>query len=259
MSFSFTYEEYILLLIKMRQIAPIITLNSYSQKSFNNGYILRHDVDLDLDKAYEMSKIEKEIGIASSYFILSTSDMYNINSKKNRIIINDMLNEGFEIGLHFDPTIYGDINEHKLHMYVMEEVDMIQTITGKKLESISLHNPSISNRFPIFTGFNNAYDGALFSDELYLSDSCKNFRNKEIYSFIKKGETNVLQMVFHPIHFAEKTETYYSSFLKILYKRVLEIDDLMKNNKNYKEGMSLTNLSNLIYNMREDKDDKNNF
>ena len=52
--------------------------NDYKDVFFNeltsdkNQLIIRHDVDLDCELAYEMSNIEKDMGIKSSYFFLLT-------------------------------------------------------------------------------------------------------------------------------------------------------------------------------------------
>ncbi len=251
MSFNFTYKEYAQLLSLMKQTANIYTFESFAfGVKKENGYILRHDVDLDLDKAFKMFIIEKNIGIVSTFFLLTTSNLYNINSKKNRMIIGEMIKNGFEIGLHFDPTIYNEFDERKLYKYVREEAKIIEQISGKKVNSISLHNPSLHNKYPIFNGYNNAYHVDFFSDEFYISDSCKSFRNKDIFKFIEYGKDNIIQVVFHPIHFSEKQETYSESFLEIIKNKVIEIDDMMKPNKTYNiEEPLLSKLVNTMHNL----------
>lgn len=251
MNFNFTYKDYILLIIKMMKISKINTFKSHAESNLQNGYILRHDVDIDLHCAYKMASIESEMGISSTYFILSTSDLYNINSKKNRQLIKKMDKDGFEIGLHFDPTIYGDVSDEQLYMHVLNETKIIEDIIGKKIESISLHNPSVHNKYPIFINYNNAYDKRFFSEENYISDSCKSFRNKDIYKFIKNGDTNVLQMVLHPIHFSDSGESYYSSFLDIICNKIDEMDQIMEVNSNYLEGLRITSLTNIIKSKKE--------
>ena len=250
MNFNFTYKDYILLIIKMMKISKINTFKSHAESNLQNGYILRHDVDIDLHCAYKMASIESEMGISSTYFILSTSDLYNINSKKNRQLIKKMDKDGFEIGLHFDPTIYGDVSDEQLYMHVLNETKIIEDIIGKKIESISLHNPSVHNKYPIFINYNNAYDKRFFSEENYISDSCKSFRNKDIFKFIEYGKDNIIQVVFNPIHFSEKQETYSESFLEIIKNKVIEIDDMMKPNKTYNiEEPLLSKLVNTMHNL----------
>src|SRR5438552_1530033 len=45
---------------------------------------LRHDVDLDLEAALHMSALERELGIGSTYFLMTTSVFYNLASPEGR-------------------------------------------------------------------------------------------------------------------------------------------------------------------------------
>ena len=60
------------------------------EKDKTSQVILRHDVDFSLDCALEIAKIEREIGINSSYYFLLSSDSYNIFSKENQKIIREI-------------------------------------------------------------------------------------------------------------------------------------------------------------------------
>lgn len=63
--------------------------------------VLRHDIEFSIDRAYELSKIESEEGIASSYFVQITNNAYNAFSEKNIRMIRDMSRRGHHIGLHY--------------------------------------------------------------------------------------------------------------------------------------------------------------
>ncbi len=41
---------------------------------------LRHDVDLDLEAALELSALERELGVRATYFLMTTSVFYNLAS-----------------------------------------------------------------------------------------------------------------------------------------------------------------------------------
>ena len=64
--------------------------------------------------AYEFSRIEERNQIVSTYYILMTSDLYNPISMTSQKLIKRMSEEGFEIGLHFDPTVYGEISNYRV-------------------------------------------------------------------------------------------------------------------------------------------------
>ncbi len=44
--------------------------------------ILRHDIDYDVKKALGIAEIESGAGISSTWFVLLTSSLYNVYSKK---------------------------------------------------------------------------------------------------------------------------------------------------------------------------------
>lgn len=237
----FSYNNYKKILEKMKTINKIYNFKLVD-RDVKHGYILRHDIDFDIERAYSMFNIEKEMNVTATYFILVTSDLYNILSYKNKNIIKGMSANGFEIGLHFDPIIYGDISLNQMQKQVEKECSIIEDIIGEKVQTISLHNPSIHNQYPLFEAYKNTYSKEFFNPELYLSDSCKDFRGKKVSEFIKKGENNLLQVLFHPIHFSENGETYIESFNKIIEFKINSFDKYIRLNKTYKNEIKENTL-----------------
>lgn len=228
----FSYSGYEKLLKEMRKIGNIHTFNSLNPND-NTGFILRHDVDFDIDSAYKMSIVEQKSDVLSTYFVLVTSQIYNLNSKINREKIKEMHRAGFEIGLHFDPTVYSEIGTDLLEKHMKSEANVIEQIIDEKITSISLHNPTSHGLYPIFKGYTNAYDQAYFSEGTYISDSCKNFRGKDIKQFIQNGISQQLQIVLHPIHFGEVETSYINTFTNIILKQLDEFDKSMSVNSKY--------------------------
>src|SRR5579859_3672042 len=72
-----------------------------------SGIILRHAVDLDILPARRLAELEAEVGVRSTFFFLVSGHTYNPASIQNRPHLRALVNLGFEIGLHFDPTLYG--------------------------------------------------------------------------------------------------------------------------------------------------------
>lgn len=239
----FTYDNYRKILELLKQNGKIYRFNEFVN---GVGILLRHDVDFDICKAYELAQIEKEKDVKSTYFILTNSDYYNITSMKNRVLLKEMNKNGFEIGLHFDPTIYGDINFSEMSRKVEFECSMIENITGEKVSSISLHNPSIHNQYPIFNGYVNAYSKEYFNTEYYFSDSCMNFRGKNILEFASKANKNMVQVLLHPIHFSSNGQKYPDIFKNIIGIKINEFDNLMRINATYKNDIGQDSLYNFI-------------
>ena len=83
--------------------------NDYHFASFNNTkfagikqVFLRHDIDLCLSRAHDMAQIEKELGVHSTYYIMTRGAFYNIFSPASIELIEKIKNLGHDIGLHFD-------------------------------------------------------------------------------------------------------------------------------------------------------------
>jgi hypothetical protein len=230
------------LLLRASQLGPV---ESFEQAPTDCGIILRHDVDIHVRPAYEMSRLEKECGVRSTYFFLTTANTYNLNSTRDRKLIREMADEGFEIGLHFDPTIYGDISEEELQSKAETEAALIELVSGKKVRSISLHNPSIHGQYPAFNGFINAYDPEYFQPDNYLSDSRLSFRGKDPMGFIDRARTTRLQVLLHPIFYI-KSGTYAGLLEELVLGYADDLDYSCSLNPEYNKEMHGRRLKEFI-------------
>ena len=84
--------------IPAREVSP-------QQTSF---FVLKHDVETDVNKAYEIAKIEKNYGHKGSYYVQA----YLLNDEKNISLLKEMQEMGHEISYHYDvlDASKGDIN-----------------------------------------------------------------------------------------------------------------------------------------------------
>lgn len=226
----FTYKNLKEFLCYMKTISKVTSLANWDG---SNAIILRHDVDLDVRAAYNLSLIEKECDVESTFFIMTTCYFYNPLFLENRKKLSEMANNGFEIGLHFDPTVYGDISMNELKRKVDMEVKILESIVNREVKSISLHNPFIHGQYPIFKGYRNAYHKDIFYDEVYLSDSCMNFRGKNPFEFIKKSKKQPIQILLHPIHYTEEGNNYIAIFCNYILEMTEYIDMNLRVNSTY--------------------------
>ena len=208
----------------------------------SNSIILRHDVDLDVKAAYDLALIEKDCNINSTYFFMTSSHTYNCLSQDNRKQIKDISDLGFEIGLHFDPSIYKYSNTKELKKKVDDEAIILSSITNQPIKSISIHIPSLHGQFPIFEGYNNAYDKQIFSKERYLSDSLMKFSN-DIYEFVKNSEKFTIQILLHPMYYTKNGITIPEIFFHFICDFIDKTDKMAKRNLTYAEMMKTDLLS----------------
>jgi len=194
-------------------------------------FLIRHDVDFDLQLAHNVAVIEKEMKVVSTFFILTSCHSYNILSKKNRTLLKEMRDMGHEIGLHFDPTLYPE----NLEQNFGKEIEILSFACDEQVKSVSLHNPSLHGQYPLFKNYVNAYDSKLFSDENYISDSRYSFRGKNPYEFLKKIEKSMIQILLHPMHYSEKGNGYDSVLTDTFLKYMTDVHETFLVNSTYVE------------------------
>jgi hypothetical protein len=226
----FTYEGLARYLNYLKKQAKVMPLREWRSGS---GVILRHDVDLDLRAARRVCEVEERVGVSSTYFILLSSGFYNPISAEGRTILRQMAAGGFEIGLHFDPAVYGDVTKRLMQEKVQMEADILAEIVGQRVESVSLHNPSVHGKYPLFKGFRNAYDPSIFADGNYFADSCMDFRGKDPYEFVKRAKEMPIQVVLHPLHYSENGGDYVDAFCRYVSETMEGIDRTFRVNKTY--------------------------
>lgn len=206
MSWQFTYDglrKYFAFLGEQGTVTSFENMDKV-----NNPIVLRHDVDLDPTAAFYLAGVESKFSIKSTFFFRVASPTYNIFALK--FLLHWFCEKGFEIGLHFDPAIYSSEIQHMCEL----EIKILESMLPKKscVKSISLHNPSIyKNKFSV-EGFIDAYDKKVWGDSNYISDSCKNFRAKEPYEFVRAAK-KPMQILLHPLYYAE-TDFPYSEIIK---------------------------------------------
>ena len=108
--------------------------------------LLRHDVDLSLEAALLMAKLEKSLGIKATYFFLLYNNYYNPLSPNGRRIIKEIDSLGHEVGLHwYYPDYVGNgwQKKFKTSLYLLED------ITGKRVLTASQHDPSLTKKFDV--------------------------------------------------------------------------------------------------------------
>ncbi len=224
---EYTYSSYVSIINKLRAYGYTpIRFCDVSDK-IDNPVIIRHDVDLDLQKAVELAVYEKEEMISSTYFVLITSDYYNIFSRNNIKNVKNLMKLGHEIGLHFDVTVYEDnMAIDCLVEKVIKEIRLLEDIIEKGVKSISWHIPRqdlIGVHIDKLDekGIYNAYDPMFYYGYKYVSDSMMRWR-EPIEEYVEKKRYNKMQILTHPIWYRESMNmTKYEIIRENHQKRIM--------------------------------------
>ncbi len=198
----FTYDWYRFLIDTL--INSGYTNVNYAEKPCDNlSFILRHDIDNSIPKALEIAKIENELNVKSTFFVLLTSDFYNIASKKNHTLLREIVSLGHTLGLHFDEVAYrgsnnvGSIDTPSL---IVRECNIMSSILDIPITAVSMHRPSKETLQADYhiPGIINSYSNHFFNEFKYLSDSRCRWR-EPIIDIIKNRQCNNLHILTHPI------------------------------------------------------------
>lgn len=205
---QFTYKAYENLICNLYN-------NGYQIKDYHNYFecdecaILRHDIDYDLERAVNLSKIEKDNGVKSTYFILLTSDFYNPVSKASLKVFDKLRKHGHEIGLHFDEVHYQkkDVkwNQNEIIENILKEVELLGKIIGEPVKVVSMHRPSrqtLESNLEI-PGIINSYSNEFFKDFKYVSDSRMRWR-EDIEKMVTNKEYHRLHILTHSFWYGEE-------------------------------------------------------
>ena len=205
---NFTYQAY-------GQMLQVLRERNYSICTYHNHadydkcVILRHDVDMCLDKALRFAIFERDLDVVSTFFILLTSNHYNIASRKNLRIIKEIVGMGHEIGLHFDEARYGRaeilINAQEL---IEKERKIMSDILSINISVVSMHRPS-KDALAADWRFENAvnsYSQTFFRNFKYLSDSRRRWR-EPVMDIITNATHDKLHILTHPFWYADEETT----------------------------------------------------
>jgi hypothetical protein len=166
-----------------RELLEAAKAGGYRFARFGEGpedgdLFLRHDVDLSLDAAVRMAELEAELGIATTYLLMTEAVFYNLASSEGAATIARLRGLGHVVGLHaVHPNASLD-----------ERFDPV----------VSWHNPRPEYMSDEILGAVNAYGERYFSPATYRSDSNQHWRSGCPHDELRAGAFPWLQILVHP-------------------------------------------------------------
>ena len=195
----FSIDSYIKLISDLKDLN--YNFVSYNEvNKLERNIVLRHDIDMSIDLAYDMALIERDMGVSSHYFILVRSGLYNIFEPETSDKLNKIVEFGHSVGLHLDASIYCD-DRSGLEKYAEYECKVLESVINKGVEFISFHRPvdSLLDYDQNIAGRMHTYQTKFFKDIGYCSDSKGGwyYGHPLDHDAIKEG--SALQLLTHPI------------------------------------------------------------
>ncbi len=203
---------------------------------------MRHDIDMDIQRAVEMARLEAELGVRATYFVLISSDFYNVFSARNTAGLREITALGHSVGLHFDEMKYRNTPPRYLAMKIEQEIDLLETCVGP-VTTVSLHRPSeatLSADYRIRGGMvANSYSTEFFKKFKYVSDSRRNWR-EDIYEIITSHTYDKLHILTHPIWYHADDRSMKDTMKEFVIRAKKErYDSLLDNIRDFKSVLLL--------------------
>ena len=258
---NFTYKSY-------REMLQAFANKNYTFEFFQNAasllaekklfVLLRHDIDVELEKALKIAQIENELNIKSTYFFLLRTQHYNVFSSENTEIIKEILSLGHQPGIHFDCSAYPELFEslhlnplecnenHSLELQMLEakkkaclpdacktEAAIFESWFKNKISIISYHRPGkfvLSNNEQISGGFLHTYL-PIFTDQIeYKADSRGLWRFGNPLGSQAFKNSQPMQINIHPIWWSEVERSANQALLDALKMKKLNLQQSFTEN-----------------------------
>ncbi len=207
---DFTFKGYKSLLEELKKHYTFTSFSSvkYSHRKLDSKLILRHDIDLSLEKAADMSELENEMGISAVYFLFLRSPFYNLFSHKGEQLVKRIIKNNHYIGLHFDYSKYMNITPAEVTHHILQEIRFMEQFYSIKLDSVSFHRPFDVEFFQkLELGlYPHAYETVFLNDFTYVSDSRGLWRYGHPMAQQAFKERKPLQILIHPIWWKKEGE-----------------------------------------------------
>jgi len=156
--------------------------------------LLRHDVDLSLDAALATAELEAEAGAVATYFLMTRSEFYNLDSPSGTAAIEQLRGLGHRVGLH---AVWPHVDRD-------ERFDPV----------LAWHNPDPEYMREPVEGFLNVME-APWAD-VYRSDSNQHWRQGCPHEELAAGAFERLQLLTHPEIWVYGGETMGETMLSML-------------------------------------------
>ncbi len=164
----------------------------------NNVAAWRHDIDFSPHRALALAKIEADLGLRSTFYVLLNGSFYNPLEAQIVDILHNIESLGHVVGLHFDASL--DIGP--LEDRLTKEAEILSGLIQTKVSCFSVHNPSVvypeSLKSEICGGLFNASHDHLRETFVYSSDSNGIWRFRPMPDVVSDPTVENLYALTHP-------------------------------------------------------------
>jgi len=193
-----------------RELLELLKEGGYTSADYRDGLgvgasrravFLRHDIDYSPAWALSLARINRDAGVAGTFFFQIRSPNYNLHSYPALSAIREIGALGQHVGLHF--SVEQGTPNADLAGCILADFKVLQTAVPEALPVFSWHNPSV---FPglletvpdiVVPGLVNTYARPFIALVKYYSESNLRHSVADLKAIVLRGEQR-LQLLFHP-------------------------------------------------------------
>jgi len=162
----------------------------------------RHDIDFSVHRGLSLAKIEAELGVMATYFVLLHSPFYNAFELDVSDSLRQISGLGHSIGLHFESGYYGKIERETLEGRLALERRILEELLDVEVGVFSFHNPELDGSLSIdddaLGQMVSTYGRSLRNNYRYISDSNGIWRLEHLPAIVSDKGSSRLHVLTHP-------------------------------------------------------------
>jgi hypothetical protein len=174
------------------------------------GLVVRHDIDLSLERAVAVGAVEAEAGVRATFLVMVDSPVYALDDGPARAALAALREQGHDVGLHMDLGPRGEVPGLAIED-VLPEVgacrERLAAVLGEDVRAVSFHRPAdplVAALAPVadVAGMVNAYAAPLM--RCYLADSAGAWRHGDPRPVLRDPPCDTVQLLIHPFWWGDE-------------------------------------------------------
>jgi hypothetical protein len=199
-----------------RELLDAAAAGGYRWASFDaeptaGDLFLRHDVDLSLEAALAMARLERDAGAHATYFLMRESVFYNLDAALGRETLDELRALGHAVGLH---AVYP------------------RAVRDERFDPVvAWHNPDPEYVHDPVDGLVNVMAAPWFTKGKYRSDSNQHWREGCPHEELRAGGFEWLQLLVHPEIWVYSGSTMGETMHAMLEQKQAELLEYLVNDR----------------------------
>lgn len=165
--------------------------------------LLRHDVDYSLEMAVELAKVNADLGVGGTFFVLLRGESYNLLGSRAYDLVSEVVGLGQRIGLHHVAPPPND--EANTEAGIAQDFTTARRALPDLSPVFSWHNPTMNLieshvDSPSIADLANVYSRPFIRDAAYFSDSNMRHTVDGFASVVGSAGPRVVHLLIHPFN-----------------------------------------------------------